>query len=301
MEASELIGIKPCAAGSPNTDTRHRDVHAGCGVFRTGCLHLPRVRMATLFSGAATVDHHGQPQRRRRQIALRGWAAAANTGAASLVLAKPIGTVDGRRAAGGGDRPWHDRPSPRQAGWTLVRTDTRGHGHAPGGLRARRAAGEPASYTWTFSQAANGGRHGRRLHAAWTPPTRSWTTSARLGGFVLNHHGAIGDDHQWPTLGWSRSSASLARQHQPVRAACSSARTRDRRSRTPEKMTAELADDLRAAVGATGSRVATAAKTGGNIGQLVALRRGSLIASAHQESVAAARPSRRHRPTIAVP
>ena len=40
----------------------------------------------------------------------------------------------------------------------------------------------------------------------------------------------------------------------------------------PEKLTAALADELRAPTGPTGSRVATAADSSANIGQLVALR-----------------------------
>jgi hypothetical protein len=41
---------------------------------------------------------------------------------------------------------------------------------------------------------------------------------------------------------------------------------------TQNKLTEELAHAQRAAIGATGSRLATAAKSGGNIGQLIALR-----------------------------
>ena len=57
-------------------------------------------------------------------IALRGSAAAANTGGSSLVLAKPTGTVDGDvllAAVTVRGTPTITPP----AGWTLVRIDTR--------------------------------------------------------------------------------------------------------------------------------------------------------------------------------
>ena len=68
-------------------------------------------------------------------IALRGSAAAANTDGSSLVLAKPIGTVDGDvllAAVSVRSTPTITPP----AGWTLVRVDPRAT-TIGGGVRPR--------------------------------------------------------------------------------------------------------------------------------------------------------------------
>jgi hypothetical protein len=261
------IANQSCVAGSPNADTALVTYTPTTGYSGPDSFTY-RVSDGDLFSTSATATITVNPPP-PAQITLRSSAGGANTSTASLILPKPAGTVTGDvllAAVTVRGTPTITPPS----GWTVVRTDTRGTALRQAVFMRVAAAGEPTSYTWTFSQAATAvgtigaytgvdtanplnGNSGQTTASSATITAPSITTTVantRLVAFF----GITGKTTIGPPSGM------LERQDLTSPPS------------TPDKMTAELADVLRAAVGATGSRVATAAKSGGNIGQLVALR-----------------------------
>ena len=201
-------------------------------------------------------------------IALRGSAAAANTGTSSLVLARPTGTVNGDvllAAITVRGTPTITPPT----GWTQVRVDTRASAMRQA-LFVHVAAGDPVSYTWLFSLSTNAvgtiasysgvdtanpilDHNGQTSAAAFTitaPQVTTTSANAQLVAFF----GITGKTSLTPP-GTMTEQREITIQ------------------KGPEKLTAALADELRPATGPTGSRVATAADSSANIGQLVALRR----------------------------
>ncbi|HEU4571348.1 MAG TPA: hypothetical protein VFR93_01575, partial [Candidatus Limnocylindrales bacterium] len=86
-------------------------------------------------------------------ITLRAVAASGNASTSSLTLRRPSGTVEGDQLIAavtlrGGTAPRVSAP----AGWTLVRTDAVSTTIAQSVYRHRATAGDPASWTWTFSK-----------------------------------------------------------------------------------------------------------------------------------------------------
>ena len=204
-------------------------------------------------------------------IELRAVANGANTKTTTLVLPRPSGTVSGDvLLASVALRSTTAITAP--AGWTLVRVDPRAtvfrqaiYVHVAGGA-------EPASYTWTFASArpavgtiaaysgvdsanpivAHSGIDSAGSASITAPSLTTTVPNTRLLGFFA----IVGTTTIGPPGGMTERTevATPAGVSNPL--------------------TASLDDQPIPATGATGSRVATAAISAANIGQLVALRPG---------------------------
>ncbi len=201
-----------------------------------------------------------------------GASSAANATATTLVLPKPAGFASGDAllatvAARGA--PTITPP----AGWTLVRLDASGstvrqavYVHIAGGS-------EPASYTFTLSsaQSAAGGilaytgvdpvtpidAHGGQANVASTSITAPSITTTGANRLLAGLFGTAALTSETPPRGMTE------RYDQQVPGT------------NQYKVTTGADDQLLAGAGATGTRVALAAASGINIGQLVALNPGS--------------------------
>ena len=208
--------------------------------------------------------------------AFRAASFAGNATAATLDLPTPSGVAAGDVMVASVDvrgGPTISAP----AGWTLVRRDTNLSGTTAILSQAAyykvATASEPASQTWTFSQAraASGGiqaysgvdqanpidAHGGQANASSTQVTApSITTSVANTRLV----GLFGTSASATT-----TIAPPGGMSERGEAAASAGTTRT---------TSEGADQTQSTAGATGSRVATAAAAQANVGQLIALRPG---------------------------
>jgi hypothetical protein len=221
----------------------------------------PLVDASDSFSWTVTNTNQG--------IALRGSAAAANTGTASLVLPTPAGTTadDVLLAAVTVRGTPTITPPP---GWTLVRTDTRGTALRQAVFVHVAGGGEPPSYSWTFSQA---------LTAVGTIAAYSGVDTADPIDADAGLAAASSATITAPSLTTSVANTQLVaffgitgKTAISAPAGMSEHREVFTANGTGQKLTASLDDELRSSIGDTGSRLATAAKSGSNIGQLIALR-----------------------------
>ncbi|MFN2488245.1 MAG: Ig-like domain-containing protein [Actinomycetota bacterium] len=202
------------------------------------------------------------------EIAFRAASSGANTVATTLVIPTPSGVVPGDVLIASVDiagTPTTTAP----AGWTLIRTDTRG-------TRLRKlsyfhvaGASEPSSYRWTFNaaRAAGGGiaaysgvdtsdpidASGGKANAASTSITAPSITTTVPDALLVGLFGMRGKRTVTPPTVMSERWDVASTTGTP-------------------KVTSEAADEAQPSAGATGTRIATASNTGVNIGQLIALR-----------------------------
>jgi hypothetical protein len=200
-------------------------------------------------------------------IVLRDSRSAANATATTLVIPAPSGAQSGDvllAEVAVRDRPAITPPT----GWVLIRSNV---STAPQkqSVYYRVATGtEPASYTWTFSKAkaAAGGvldfggvdssnpidAHAGQANGKSTSLTAPIKTT-ETGDAVIAFFDITRNNHVTPPASMTERSHVASNTVTPY-------------------LTAECADRIRAKVGATGRRIATASLAGVNIGQLVALR-----------------------------
>ncbi len=260
------IGSTGCVAGSPNSDTAPVQYTPTTGYSGPDSFTY-RVSDGTDFSAPATVSITVSAP--GSGITLRAVASGANAKTTSLVLPKPTGTVAGDVLLASVAVRTTTAITP-PAGWTLVRVDPRAttfrqavYVHVAGG-------GEPASYTWTFPGArpavgtiaayegvdtanpivAHNGIDSAGSASITAPSVTTTVPNTRLVGFFA----IVGAT----TIGPAAGMTELTEVVNP--------------SGTSNPLTVSLDDQPIPASGATGNRVATAAKSAANIGQLVALR-----------------------------
>ena len=202
-------------------------------------------------------------------IDFRGASSAANATTNSVNIPRPAGLVAGDAmlatiATRGG--PTITPP----AGWTLVRQDVSGTTMRQAVFVRIAGASEPTTYVFTLSssQSAAGGivaysgvdptgpidAHGGGVNASSTSITAPSITTTGPGAMLVGLFGIAQLTTQTPPAGMTE------RYDQAVP------------STNTYKVTTAGADELAPAAGATGTRVAVAATSGINIGQLIALR-----------------------------
>ena len=214
-----------------------------------------------LFSTSATVSITVSPAP-AASIALRASAAGTNTGTTSLVLAKPTGTTTNDVLVAAVTVRGTPTITP-PLGWTAVRTDTRGTALRQAVFVHVAGVGEPL-YTWTFSQAQ----------------TAVGTIAAYSG--VDTSHPIDADNGQTTASSTTITAPSVTTTMANTqlvaffgiagKTAISTPGGHDRAPRglrpngAGQKVTGALDNEQRGAIGATGSRLATAAKGGGQHG-----------------------------------
>jgi hypothetical protein len=202
-------------------------------------------------------------------ITFRGASSGSNTTATTLVLPRPAGVVAGDAmlaAVGARGNPVITPPT----GWTLVRLDNSG-GTIRQALYVHLAgASEPASYTWTLSVAASaaGGIvayagvdpaspvdvHGGQVNTSSTQATAPTVTTTGANRLLVTLHAIPNNTTFTPPAGMTErydAQTPAANQY---------------------KVTVAAHDQLLAAAGPTGTRVATAANAAVTVGHTVALR-----------------------------
>jgi hypothetical protein len=202
-------------------------------------------------------------------ITFRGASSGSNTTATTLVLPRPAGVVAGDAmlaAVGARGNPVITPPT----GWTLVRLDNSG-GTIRQALYVHLAgASEPASYTWTLSVAASaaGGIvayagvdpaspvdvHGGQVNTSSTQATAPTVTTTGANRLLVALY-AI------PNLTTFSPPAGMTERYDAQTPAANQ-----------YKVTVAAHDQLLAAAGPTGTRVATAANAAVTVGHTVALR-----------------------------
>ncbi len=261
------IGPNPCASNSDTASVLYTPTAAYVGPDS----FTYRAFDGTDFSAPATVSITVTSSTPGSGIELRAAANGANTKTTTLVLPRPSGTVSGDvLLASVALRSTTAITAP--AGWTLVRVDPRAtvfrqavYVHVAGGA-------EPASYTWTFASArpavgtiaaysgvdganpivAHSGIDSAGSASITAPSLTTTVPDTRLVGFF----GIVGTTTIGPPAGMTERTEVVTP------------------AGTSNPLTASLDDQPIPASGATGSRVATAAISAANIGQLVALRPG---------------------------
>jgi hypothetical protein len=206
-------------------------------------------------------------------ITLRGSSTGTNTAVSTLVLPKPASTQAGDVLIASLDA--RGAPSvTAPAGWTLVRKDVNGTAMVKATYWHVAGAAEPAGYTWTFSAKpaavgtvldyagvstsapvqASGATVTTTNSLSIGAPSVTTTTpnSLLLGLFGLARAGTITPPSGMAERTDVTSPAGLAFQS-----------------------TGETADQLQAAAGPTGARVATSSFSGPSVGQSVVLNPGS--------------------------
>lgn len=202
-------------------------------------------------------------------ITLRSVSSAANSTATTLTIPAPGGMAPGDVMVAGitvGGTPSITPPS----GWTLVRLDATAEFDLRQAVFFKVVGSEPANYTWTFSQnqAAAGGIHayagvdnaspinahggkidsfGRTTSIIAPSITTTVSNSMLVGFFGIARNTTISPP---PGMTERYDRASTA---------------------GPFFATGEGCDVIQSAAGATGTKTASAATTGPNIGQLIAL------------------------------
>ena len=205
-------------------------------------------------------------------IAFRGASSAANATTTSVTIPRPAGLAAGDAmlatiASRGG--PTITPP----AGWTLVRQDLSGSTIRQAVFVRIAGASEPTSYVFILSssQSATGGivaysgvdptgpidAHGGGVNASSTSITAPSITTTGPGRMLVGLFGIA-------QLTTETSPAGMTERYDQAVP-----------STNTYKVTTAGADELVPAAGATGTRVALAATSGVNIGQLVALRPGA--------------------------
>ena len=159
------------------------------------------------------------------------------------------------------------------AGWTLIRSDTAlGSGNAIIQSAYYHVAGasEPASYTWTLasSHAASGGMLAYSGVSTSNPIDVSGGQTASSSANLTA-----------PSVVTTVANAMLVGLYgmNGIRTLTQPAGMAERlevANASGEKVTSEAADVVKATAGATGTKVATSASSGKNVGQLIALRPG---------------------------
>jgi Domain of unknown function (DUF1929)/Bacterial Ig domain/Kelch motif len=202
------------------------------------------------------------------EIVPRGSSSAANNGAAtSLVLPRPAGVVAGDVMVAAVTVRGVPAITP-PAGWSLVRADADGTFVKQGVFVKVAGGSEPASFAWTFSaaKAAAGGI------AAFTGVDTANPVDASGGQANVAAVGLTA-----PSLTTTIANAMLVAMYglAPVTSVAPPSGMSERWEvalPATSPVVSEGASGLHAAVGATGTRVATAAKAVRSVGQLVALR-----------------------------
>ncbi len=256
-----------CTLGTPNTDTAsltYTPSQTGQDTFTY------KVNDGTTDSAAATVIVT-VTSTGGGGIALRASATGTNTGATSLVLPRPSGTVAGDvlLAAVTVRGTPNITPPTGSPTWTLVRTDPRVPTFTQAVFWHLAGASEPTSYTFTFdsSQTAVGtivaysgvdnttpiDHSGQPTSSSATITAPSVTTTMPNTQLVA-FFGIVGKT----TIGTSPGMTERAEVFSP--------------NGTTSKLTAALDDQPMAAAGDSGNRTATAGVSAHNIGQLVALK-----------------------------
>lgn len=261
-------GSAACIAGAPNRDTAPVTYTPAAGY--TGADSFTyRVSDGTTGSPDATVSLNvtaAPPS--STAIAFRSASRAGNTGQTTLVLPRPAGTAAGDvllASVGVRGSPAVTAP----AGWTLVRADQSGFTVKQAIYIRVATATEPASYTWQFatSQAASGGIlaftgvdtaapvnvSGGRANAVSTSITAPGVTTTVANTMLVGFF-------------------STATSTTVAPAAAMTERFDGASTTTNYRVTAEGATQPLGAAGATGNRVANAAASAANVGQLVALK-----------------------------
>jgi hypothetical protein len=193
---------------------------------------------------------------------------AANSTATTLTIAAPSGLAAGDLLLASIDargKPQVVAPT----GWTLVRADQNGNTMTKATFYRIATMAEPASHTWTFSSAvaasgavltyrgvdptspieAHGGQVNAKSTAISAPSVTASTSGARLVGlFGIASATTVAPPTGFTELGEVSSTAGTY------------------------KVTSEGSNIAITASGPTGSRVATASHSAGNIGQVVVLR-----------------------------
>ena len=200
-------------------------------------------------------------------IAFRAAASAgtANPGT-SLVITKPTGTVDGDvMIAGIVGNITTELVAP--AGWTQVRLDSASTFRY--GVYRRVASSEGANYTWTLTASGTGSIAGGIQAYSGVDNT----TPVDIDGGQTN---ASSTSIVAPSVTTTVADTRLVGffQHvDPAGAVTPDAGQTERFEVSPDAFTtAEGGDEAVVAIGATGSRTATAANAAANCGQLIALR-----------------------------
>jgi hypothetical protein len=213
-------------------------------------------------SNFATVTIHV-----KSPIVLRDSSSASNATATTLVVSAPSAQPGDVLLA---EVAVRDMPAiTPPTGWVLLRSDVSSASQKQSVYYRVATDSEPTSYTWTFSKAkaAAGGildysgvsssnpidAHAGQVNDRSTSLTAPSITTTVTGDVVIAFFDITRNNHVAPP-------ASMTERFDLASNAV-----------TPY-LTAESADQIKAKIGATGSRIATASLAGKNIGQLVALR-----------------------------
>jgi Bacterial Ig domain len=262
------LGNASCTTGSPNRDTATVTYTPDAGYEGPDSFQFT-VNDGSLTSGAATVsitvDAEPEPG---SGISFVSASSAANAMAKTLTIPAPAAVTAGNVLLAAIDvRGGPAITAP--AGWTFVRMDANGTVIRQAVYWKVATSAEPASYTWTFSasQAAAGGiaafegvdtanpidAHGGQVNASSKSITAPSITTTVANAMVAGFFGTGPATTVTPPAGMTERWEAV-----------STAGT--------YKATSEAATALQASAGATGTRIATAANAGANVGQLVALR-----------------------------
>ena len=217
----------------------------------------------------------------RPQIAWRSTSTGQNGTATTLQLARPVGVTSGdfliaAIAVQG------NQAITAPSGWTQIQNDVSGSALRQVLFYRFATASEPTSYTWALgaSRAAAGAMTAYRgvdttqpidvsngqANASSTSITAPTVTTIVIDTLLVGAFGTATNPTVTPAAGMIEQSEIL--------------------TTGKNKLAIEVADQIRAAAGSTGARVATADKAAVNIGQLVALRpNGAPAAGRHHESI----------------
>jgi hypothetical protein len=203
------------------------------------------------------------------EITFQGAASGSNVGATSLVLPRPAPVVAGDAMLATVSVRGNPRITP-PAGWTVVRQDNSGSTMRQAVFVRIAGTSEPTSYTFALSksQSAAGGivayagvdpaspvdAHGGQVNASSTSLTAPSITTTESDVMLVGLFGIA-------TLTTEVSPASMSERYDQTVP-----------STNKYKVTSGAHDQLFGGAGATGTRVALAANSGINIGQLVGLR-----------------------------
>jgi VCBS repeat-containing protein len=222
----------------------------------------------TSSSSAATVTINVSGAGGSGPIVFQGASTGTGAAATSIVIGKPSGTVAGDVLIASVDargNPTVSGPS----GWTLIRADQNSTAIKKATFYHVATGSEPSSYTFAMSKASDsvggiiayGGVDTANPIVAHGATMSSGSTSNQVvapsvntvaGSMVVGLFGVASQTSVTPPAGMTERW--------------------DRAETGQYKATSEAADVVQAAAGATGSKSATSAGNGWNIGQLIALR-----------------------------
>ncbi|MGH2699559.1 MAG: Ig-like domain-containing protein, partial [Actinomycetota bacterium] len=259
---------RACSTESPNSDTAEVTYTPASGFTGTDSFSF-KASDGELDSNPATVTITVTEPGAPTDISFVAASSAANATATTLSIDRPAGVAAGDVMLASIDVRGKPQVTP-PVGWTLIRSDVNGSALKLETYYRSAGSSEPASYTWTFpvERGAAGGiaafsgvdtgapvdASGGQVNASSTLITAPSITTTVPDTMLVGSFAIRGATQIAPPSGMTERW--------------------DLASTGSSKITSAGATEARAATGATGERVATAAKDAPSIAHLVALKPG---------------------------